>query len=66
MYCVTPVLFLYMTAGGHKATCFKFDVATKHVTVHYALTRFLAGLHLHLGKYNLDYFKEGLLPPVSD
>ncbi|XP_072031414.1 E3 ubiquitin-protein ligase UBR2-like isoform X2 [Amphiura filiformis] len=48
--------------AGHKATCFKFDVGTKHVTVHYALIRFLAGLHLHLGKYNLDYFKEGLLP----
>ena len=54
-----------LTVAGRKADCLKFDVATKHVTVHYALVRFLSGLHLHLGKYELDYFKEGLLPPVS-
>ena len=41
--------------ADHSATCIQFDVATQPVSIHLPLSRFLAGLYLHLGKYNLTF-----------
>ncbi|XP_071789755.1 E3 ubiquitin-protein ligase UBR2-like isoform X2 [Asterias amurensis] len=53
--------------ASHKTQCLEYNVSVKPVTVHCTLVRFLAGLQLELGKYNLSYFSDGLLPqhPLS-
>lgn len=54
-----------VTFAGHTTTCFRYEVSHRPVSVHYALSRFLAGLQLGLGKFNLSYLKEGLLIPME-
>ncbi|XP_077283397.1 ubr1 ubiquitin ligase isoform X2 [Arctopsyche grandis] len=39
----------------HSATCISFDVAAQPVSIHLPLSRFLAGLHLHLHKFGLSF-----------
>ncbi|XP_022906723.2 E3 ubiquitin-protein ligase UBR2 [Onthophagus taurus] len=41
--------------ADHTVTCLHYDVASKPVSIHLPLSRFLAGLHLHLEKYNLSF-----------
>ncbi|XP_030854338.1 E3 ubiquitin-protein ligase UBR2 isoform X2 [Strongylocentrotus purpuratus] len=42
-------------------SCIKYSVSSMTVSIHYALVRFLAGLHLHLGQYELGFYTEGLM-----
>ncbi|KAB0798887.1 hypothetical protein PPYR_06767 [Photinus pyralis] len=39
----------------HSVTCLSYDVSTKAVSIHLSLSRFLAGLHLHLENYGLNF-----------
>lgn len=41
--------------ADHTVACLHYDVATKPVCIHLPLTRFLAGLHLHLEKFGLNF-----------
>ncbi|GLH05833.1 E3 ubiquitin-protein ligase UBR1 [Gryllus bimaculatus] len=41
--------------ADHSAACLPYDVATQPVSIHLPLSRFLAGLHLHLEKYDLTF-----------
>jgi E3 ubiquitin-protein ligase UBR2 len=41
--------------ADHSATCIQYDVATQPVSIHLPLSRFLAGLHLHLEKFGLNF-----------
>jgi len=41
--------------ANHSATCLQYDVASEPVSIHLPLSRFLAGLFLHLEKYNLHF-----------
>lgn len=41
--------------ADHSANCFHYDVLTKPVSIHLPLTRFLAGLYVHLEKYGLTF-----------
>lgn len=47
--------------ADHSVTCLPYDVATKPVSIHLPLSRFLAGLHLHLEKYGLEFDGPGFL-----
>ncbi|VVC24842.1 Zinc finger, UBR-type,Zinc finger, RING/FYVE/PHD-type,Winged helix-turn-helix DNA-binding domain,Ribosomal [Cinara cedri] len=40
---------------NYKATCIDFDVSTEPVSIHLPLSRFLAGLHLFLDRYDLSF-----------
>ncbi|KAI4462435.1 ubiquitin ligase e3 alpha-related [Holotrichia oblita] len=41
--------------AGHSITCLPYDVSSKPASIHLPLSRFLAGLHLHLEKYGLEF-----------
>ncbi|KYQ49453.1 E3 ubiquitin-protein ligase UBR2 [Trachymyrmex zeteki] len=41
--------------ADHSATCLQYDVASEPVSIHLPLSRFLAGLFLHLERYNLHF-----------
>lgn len=41
--------------ADHSASCLMYDVALKNVSVHLPLSRFFAGLYLHLEKFDLSY-----------
>lgn len=41
--------------ADHSVACLQYDVASKPVSIHLPLTRFLAALHLSLEKYNLHF-----------
>ncbi|XP_058445563.1 E3 ubiquitin-protein ligase UBR1-like [Malaya genurostris] len=41
--------------ADHSASCLIYDVASKPVSIHLPLTRFLAGLYIHFEKFNLTY-----------
>ncbi|EFN77425.1 E3 ubiquitin-protein ligase UBR2 [Harpegnathos saltator] len=41
--------------ADHSATCLQYDVSSQPVSIHLPLSRFLAGLFLHLEKYNLHF-----------
>lgn len=43
------------TYAGHVANCIIYDVSSKLVSIHLPLSRFFAGLYLHLGKYGLNF-----------
>ncbi|XP_050506172.1 E3 ubiquitin-protein ligase UBR2 [Diabrotica virgifera virgifera] len=49
--------------ADHSTACLHYDVASKPVSIHLPLTRFLAALHLHLEKYNLHFDKAEFLVP---
>lgn len=44
-----------VVVGNHKAKCLTYDVTTKPVSIHLPLSRFFAGIYLHLGKFGLNY-----------
>lgn len=52
------------TLGDHSASCIPFDVATQPVSIHLPLSRFLAGLYLHLEKFNLTFSSPEIQPSV--
>ncbi|KAF5270880.1 hypothetical protein FQR65_LT05397 [Abscondita terminalis] len=39
----------------HSIACLPYDVSTKPVSIHLPLSRFLAGLHLHLENFGLNF-----------
>lgn len=39
----------------YKVTCIDYDVSIEPVSIHLPLSRFLAGLHLHLDRYGLSF-----------
>ncbi|KAJ9589000.1 hypothetical protein L9F63_017695 [Diploptera punctata] len=41
--------------ADHSATCVQYDVGTQPVSIHLPLSRFLAGLHLYLEKFGLNF-----------
>ncbi|CAG9802220.1 unnamed protein product [Chironomus riparius] len=41
--------------ADHSASCLMYDVALKPVSIHLPLTRLLAGLYIHLQKFNLTF-----------
>lgn len=41
--------------ADHSANCLVYDVASKPVSIHLPLTRLLAGLYIHLQKFNLTF-----------
>lgn len=41
--------------ADHSANCLMYDVAAKPVSIHLPLTRLLAGLYIHLQKFNLTF-----------
>lgn len=41
--------------ADHSVACLQYDVASKPVSIHLPLSRFLAGLHLHLEKIGLNF-----------
>lgn len=41
--------------ADHSTACLQYDVASKPVSIHLPLTRFLSALHLHLEKFNLHF-----------
>lgn len=42
--------------ANHFASCHHYDVSTQPVSIHLPLSRFLAGLYLHLEKFGLSYY----------
>ncbi|KAL5008356.1 hypothetical protein ScPMuIL_013937 [Solemya velum] len=49
------------TVAGKTAQCIKYSVSTQPVSIHIPVTRFLAGLHVQLGKYGLSVSSSNLL-----
>ncbi|XP_067640703.1 E3 ubiquitin-protein ligase UBR1 [Eurosta solidaginis] len=41
--------------AGHVAECIVYDVSTRPVSIHLPLSRFFAGIYLHLGTYGLTF-----------
>lgn len=42
--------------ADHSTTCNNYDVSEKPVSIHLPLSRFLAGLHVQLERYGLNFF----------
>ncbi|XP_059617918.1 E3 ubiquitin-protein ligase UBR1 [Phlebotomus argentipes] len=42
--------------ADHSVTCLMYDVASQPVSIHLPLSRFFAGLYLHLEKFGLSYY----------
>lgn len=42
--------------ADHSATCITYDVSTQPVSIHLPLSRFLAGLHVQLEKFGLNFY----------
>lgn len=45
----------FREVAEHSAPCIHYEVATEPVSIHLPLSRFLAGLFLHLEKFNLSF-----------
>ncbi|XP_011494451.1 PREDICTED: LOW QUALITY PROTEIN: E3 ubiquitin-protein ligase UBR2 [Ceratosolen solmsi marchali] len=45
----------FREVADYSASCIHYDVSTEPVSIHLPLSRFLAGLFLHLEKYNLTF-----------
>ncbi|XP_017064489.1 E3 ubiquitin-protein ligase UBR1 [Drosophila eugracilis] len=43
------------SVAGHVAKCLIYDVSVKPVSIHLPLSRFYAGIYLHLGTHNMTY-----------
>ncbi|XP_001354328.3 E3 ubiquitin-protein ligase UBR1 [Drosophila pseudoobscura] len=43
------------SVAGHVANCLIYDVSVRPVSIHLPLTRFYAGIYLHLGTHDLSY-----------
>lgn len=41
--------------ADHSASCLQYDVSSQPVSIHLPLSRFLAGLHLYLEKFGLNF-----------
>ncbi|XP_063240177.1 E3 ubiquitin-protein ligase UBR2 [Bacillus rossius redtenbacheri] len=41
--------------ADHTVSCLQYDVATQPISIHLPLSRFLAGLHVHLEKFGLNF-----------
>lgn len=51
--------------ADHSASCLQYDVSTQPVSIHLPLSRFLAGLHLHLEKFGLHFDSPEFLIPTK-
>lgn len=51
--------------ADHSASCLQYDVASEPVSIHLPLSRFLAGLFLHLEKHNLHFQSTELTIPTK-
>ncbi|GLV35573.1 Ubr1 ubiquitin ligase [Carabus blaptoides fortunei] len=47
----------------HSVACLQYDVASKPVSIHLPLSRFLAGLHLHLENFGLNFHSSEFQTP---
>lgn len=54
--------------ADHSASCLMYDVSARMVSVHLPLSRFFAGLYLHLAKYNVpfDTLSRGMQRPTPE
>ncbi|XP_017056178.1 E3 ubiquitin-protein ligase UBR1 isoform X2 [Drosophila ficusphila] len=43
------------SVAGHVASCLMYDVSVKPVSIHLPLSRFYAGIYLHLGAHGMTY-----------
>ncbi|XP_030378399.1 E3 ubiquitin-protein ligase UBR1 isoform X2 [Scaptodrosophila lebanonensis] len=43
------------TVAGHVANCLMYDVSVRPVSIHLPLSRFYAGIYLHLGNHDMTY-----------
>ncbi|XP_017004407.2 E3 ubiquitin-protein ligase UBR1 isoform X2 [Drosophila takahashii] len=43
------------SVAGHVANCLMYDVSVKPVSIHLPLSRFYAGIYLHLGAHEMTY-----------
>ncbi|GAB0094295.1 E3 ubiquitin-protein ligase [Sergentomyia squamirostris] len=43
--------------ADHSVSCLMYDVASQPVSIHLPLSRFFAGLYLHLEKFDLSFYK---------
>lgn len=50
-----PTLSQVRELADHSATCLQYDVSSGPVSLHLPLSRFLAGLCLHLERHNLNF-----------
>lgn len=51
--------------ADHSVNCHMYDVSSKPVSVHLPLSRFFAGLYLHLEKFGLDFDSVPLGKPLK-
>ena len=51
--------------ADHSTTCDNYDVSEKPVSIHLPLSRFLAGLHVQLEKYGLNFFSSEFIAPLK-
>lgn len=65
MYMDKDVFTQVHEVADHSATCITYDVSCEPVSVHLPLSRFLAGLHLNLEKFNLSFYSERLTGTMS-
>ncbi|KAL1459822.1 hypothetical protein WDU94_011775 [Cyamophila willieti] len=47
--------------GDHSVACLHYDVSTQPVSIHLPLSRFLAGLYIHLHKFGLSFNSPDLI-----
>uniref|UniRef100_A0A8D9AGS5 E3 ubiquitin-protein ligase n=1 Tax=Cacopsylla melanoneura TaxID=428564 RepID=A0A8D9AGS5_9HEMI len=47
--------------GDHSVACLHYDVSTQPVSIHLPLSRFLAGLYIHLDKFGLSFNSPDLI-----
>ena len=50
-----PFIVILREVADHSAACLHYDVSSEAVSIHLPLSRFLAGLFLHLEKFGLNY-----------
>lgn len=58
-----PVSRQWRELGDHSASCIQYDVSSEKVSIHLPLSRFLAGLFLHLEAYDLDFQNSEFIVP---
>ncbi|XP_014208989.1 E3 ubiquitin-protein ligase UBR2 [Copidosoma floridanum] len=55
----------FREVANHCASCIHYDVSTEPVSIHLPLSRFLAGLFLHLEKHNLSFQGSEIISKVT-
>ncbi|XP_055680876.1 E3 ubiquitin-protein ligase UBR1 [Lutzomyia longipalpis] len=55
-FIVSQTMTKVQELADHSVTCLMYDVASQPVSIHLPLSRFFAGLYLHLEKFGLSYY----------